>query len=209
MLAYWTAPCAEAATLFLSLAAVANPPGCAMIFAVGTCGASRSIRRRLAWRIARNVLLLLLATDLVGARVLRAFGLSLASLQLAGGALVAAQGWIFAHGADAPEDSPFGGVSPSAALLTFPFSVGPGTLALILAYPPSDASGSDARFLAVFLASAALAATIGLCYAGADGLLARFGARGAQILGRVSGYLLLCIGLEIALAGARAFLRSL
>jgi hypothetical protein len=76
-----------------ALLPILNPPATAPIFLSMTEGASASTRRLLARRIARNTILLLMGSMLVGSYVLDFFGISLPIVRVGGGLIVATAAW--------------------------------------------------------------------------------------------------------------------
>lgn len=82
-------------TFFLVLASifpVVNPPG-SLVFLGLTRGAAPGIRGILAWRIAINSLIVLVCSFLLGALILKFYGISIPILRVAGGFIVAVAGW--------------------------------------------------------------------------------------------------------------------
>jgi multiple antibiotic resistance protein len=83
-------------TFLLVLAAlfpVVNPPGAALAFLSMTKRASVATRRALARRVAINSFFVMAASLLVGAFVLKIYGISVPVLRVAGGLIVATSGW--------------------------------------------------------------------------------------------------------------------
>src|ERR671912_441693 len=87
-------------TFLLVLAAifpVVNPPGTALVFLALTQGAAPELRRELAWRVAKNALMVLVCSLLCGALILQFYGISIPVLRVAGGYVVAVAGWRLLH----------------------------------------------------------------------------------------------------------------
>ncbi|MGH9518715.1 MAG: MarC family protein, partial [Terriglobales bacterium] len=82
------------ATLLVAVALfpIVNPLGSSIIFLGLTGSYDRGIRRSLARRISVNSFLLLLASMLIGGRVLDFFGVSLPVVGIGGGLVVMAMG---------------------------------------------------------------------------------------------------------------------
>ncbi len=130
-----------AALAIAALLPVVNPPGCAPVFLSLTPGASDATRTLLARRLAINGVLLLVAAMLIGSYVLGFFGLSLSVVKIAGGLLVIATGWRLLNSEGASESA---SMAPKVAWaademtrrsfypLTFPLTVGPGSLSVAL-----------------------------------------------------------------------------
>ena len=94
-----------------------------------------------------------------------------------------------------------------------PFTTGPGTISVAIALgsnlPPYGAAGFLPTALGASAAPLALAATIWLCYASGDRIVAALGRSGARVVSRLTAFLLLCVGTQIALNGIADFVRGL
>src|SRR5262249_57621088 len=75
--------------VFAAIFPVVNPPGSALVFLGLTRGATPEIRRILAWRIARNSFFVLVCSLLLGALILKFYGISIPVLRVAGGFILA------------------------------------------------------------------------------------------------------------------------
>jgi multiple antibiotic resistance protein len=195
-----------------TLAPIINPPGAAPIFLSLTSGASEATRSKLAGRIARNSCLLLLMAMTLGSYVLMFFGLSLATIRIAGGLLVIATAWqllLAEHGAELkPVIPPEPALEPLAARsfypLTFPVTVGPGSIAVAITL------GAGVRLDLATLPTEALGAVVGIvavsggiyfCFRFASRLLRVIGGQGTVVLLRLSAFILLAIGVQILCDG--------
>ena len=185
-----------------------NPAGTAPIFLSLTNGESDRARAKLAVRIARNAAVLLAAATLGGSSILLFFGLSIAEIRIAGGLLVIATAWHLMH-TDQRPDAEITALSRRAATglthaafypLTFPVTIGPGSLAIAVTL----GAGAAVRMPSLLGAIAGIvvvSCTIYLCY--------RFAARAARLLGdagtlvlfRLSAFILLAVGVKILADG--------
>lgn len=195
-----------------TLAPIINPPGAAPIFLSMTSGASEATRSKLAGRIARNACLLLLTAMALGSYVLMFFGLSLATIRIAGGFLVIAAAWQLLqteHGAElrpliAPEPS----LDPLAARsfypLTFPVTVGPGSIAVAITLGAGvrlDLATLPAEALGAVVGIVAVSGSVYFCYRFASRLLRVIGGPGTIVLLQLSAFILLAIGVQILCDG--------
>ncbi len=90
---YWLLELLKAAVLIpITLLPIINPVANASIF-IGMTGDNETLGRRMAKQIAINCWMLMLAALLVGAYVLDFFGISLPIVRVAGGLVVAVNGW--------------------------------------------------------------------------------------------------------------------
>jgi multiple antibiotic resistance protein len=202
-----------------ALLPIVNPFGSTPVFLAMTADCSPELRTSLAKRISTNAALLLLVSVFIGTYVLDFFGLSIPVVQVGGGILVCALGWRLLH-QDDPVDHLAGGAPPSAAAissrafypLTLPLTVGPGSISVAItigANHPLDVRSMVTYGAGHVLATFAIALTIYLCFRYADRLLRFMGTTGTSVVLRLSAFILLCIGVQIAWNGASALLATL
>jgi multiple antibiotic resistance protein len=202
--------------VFTALLPIINPPGVAPIFLTYTHGATDRERRLMAKRIALHGFFLLLGAMFVGTYVLKFFGIQLAVVKVAGGLVVAAAGWRLLnaedHGSERKAMSGPAIIKQSFYPLTFPFTIGPGTISVAITLGASLRSRDGIEFLnlaggviGVFL----LLLTVYFAYRFANRLLERLGETGITVFLRLSAFILLAIGVEILWGGASELLRTL
>ena len=204
----------EAVTAFLlafpALFSIVNPPGAAFIFNDVAAGYSGADRARLSNRVAVYSLLVMLCALWGGAYILSFFGISLAALRLAGGAVVALRAWDLLSAPERQEarkqeqaEGPHGRVEDIAFFpLTLPFTTGPGTIAVAVALGAGRPNVAPLPFfLGVSLAAVAIAGVVWLCYRSADRVGGLIGASARRTFARLTAFLLLCIGAQIMIAG--------
>ena len=90
---------------FSVLLPLINPLGSALVFLGLTGEAPASVYRSLARRIAINNVIFLVIIELLGATILRFFGISLPIVQFSGGIVIAAMGWSVLNERDARANS--------------------------------------------------------------------------------------------------------
>lgn len=200
-----------------SLFSIVNPLGSALIFAQVTAGRSHAERVELSRRIGLYAAMLMLVALWAGAPILNFFGVSMAALRIAGGLVVAASAWSLLSTPEArearktQEAGQETGQEAGTNLadiaffpLTLPFTVGPGTIAVAIALGANrPAGGTDMLgfFVGASLAAIALAVMIRFAYGSADRVVLLIGPVLARVLGRLSAFLLLCVGTQITLNG--------
>jgi multiple antibiotic resistance protein len=187
---------------FSGLFSIVNPFGAALIFSQVTPGRTHAERADLARRIAVYSAIIMLVALWGGAYLLGFFGITVPALRVAGGLVVAASAWSLLFHNERHEEtkqqqarSAEGDDAIAFFPLTMPFTAGPGTIAVAIAI------GSTAAAIAV-------AVTVWLAYTSADRIMAFLGATGARVVSRLSAFLLLCIGTQIAMSGVGDFLRG-
>jgi len=193
---------------------VINPLGDAPLFLEMTEGLDQTARASLATRVASYSFGLLLGSMLLGSFVLRLFDLSLAIVQLAGGAVVCALGWKLLNQDDAPK--PAGAATPARvpdvlakALypLTLPLTVDPGSISVAITVGVNHAHGIHSavvKLVAAVIGSGLIALAILLTYRYAWRLSRWLGQRWMVILVRLSAFIVLCIGVQILWNGTKA-----
>jgi multiple antibiotic resistance protein len=210
-------------TFLLVLAAIfpiVNPPGSALVFLALTRGATPEIRRILAGRVARNSFFVLVCSLVLGALILKLYGISIPVLRVAGGLIVAIAGWkLLNEGsrkereASADSDHHSDLLDQAFYPLTLPLTTGPGTIAVVISLGLSRASYTSSTDEIVFiLASLAavivISATVYLCFAYADRVQRLLGPGGTDIAVRLSAFILFCLGVQILWSGGSELLKS-
>ncbi len=204
--------------VFSALFSIINPIGGAIIFSQVTATRTHGERVALSRRIGIYSALVMLVALWAGGPILSFFGVSLAALRLAGGLIVASLAWQLLHQPEKREGAKTDQAQESEGLeaiafypLTLPFTTGPGTISVAVALGSTVAPGGPGYLGFVTAASAAalaMAVTVALAYGSADRLVALLGQSGARIVSRLSAFLLLCIGTQIALTGVAEFVHS-
>jgi multiple antibiotic resistance protein len=206
--------------VYAGLFPVINPLGSAPIFLSLTKGVAADSRNRLALSVAINSFLLLLGSMLCGSYVLEFFGVTIPAVRVAGGALVAFMGWnlLNGRGGATSEPAPQAGVSGAASdgfyPLTLPLTVGPGAISVALTIGAHHAGRPFTAHTALVLGSAflgllALSLTIYAAYRFASPLVSSLGDTGVNALVRLSAFILVCIGVQIAWGGLADLINSL
>jgi multiple antibiotic resistance protein len=218
----------EVATLwqsvFLTVAAllpIVNPLGSAPIFLSMSADLPLGARRHLAWQVAWNALLLLAAAMLVGSHILNFFGISLPIVRVGGGLLVTANGWRLVN---AEDTRPSAGAMPvkeawerevaSRAFypLTFPLTVGPGSISIAITLGARVAGHGTSGLINLFtdlIGVAVIGLIVYLSYRFASRLIAYLGETGTAVFLRMSAFILLCIGVSIMWSGVSELIAPL
>jgi multiple antibiotic resistance protein len=192
---------------------ILNPFGMAPIFYAMTRNLEPGRTQALALRVGLNGFALLTAALLIGSKVLAIFGVSLIAVRIGGGLLLMINGYQLLTSQDADSATPERHTEPDEKALsslafyplTFPLSVGPGSLSVAIAL---GASKQDS-FLASLAGIAVVSLILFLCYRFAHGLSRLLGSTGNMVLLRLSAFILLCIGVQILLNALTEFLKGL
>jgi multiple antibiotic resistance protein len=210
------------ALAFSALLPVINPLGSALIF-LGLVGrAPADVVIGLARRIAISTTLFLLIVELIGAGLLRFFGISLPVVQVAGGFVLAAMGWALLNDKDAPAGTDQGSVVTSDFRsledqvfypLTFPVTAGPGCIVVTLTLS-AHAAGPTVlpdvlAHLGILLAIVVLSFTVFFSYRYSAKITQTISSQTVHGILRVIAFILVCIGVQIAWNGLQALIRSM
>jgi multiple antibiotic resistance protein len=196
---------------------IVDPLAGSPLFLAMTQQYSLEARKALAWRVALNSLVLMVASYFVGAHVLNFFGVSLPVVQVGGGLIVASMGWRMLLEKDEPHQTSRNSVQCSDALhsafypLTLPLTVGPGSISVAVTLGANSTRHYGFHLvviLAALIAMAAVATSVLLCYGLADQLARALGRTGMIVTVRLSSFLLVCIGVQIMWNGISALLSS-
>ncbi len=204
---------------FPALFSIINPFGGAFIFLAATREMSQPVRTRLARQVATYSFFLLNASMLIGAFVLRLFGISIPVLRVAGGIVIALSAWKMLNAGEdtgereaAVEEAGERDASHMAFFpLTMPVTTGPGTISVAIAL----ATGSSGeRNLLAFVVQALLTTSL-ICiliyvlYKSSSRISRAVGATGTAIISRLSAFLLFCIGIQVLWTGIAGLVASL
>jgi multiple antibiotic resistance protein len=209
-------------SMFVAIAAllpIVNPVGSAPIFLSMSADLPGESRRMLSRQVGINAFVLLGAAMLIGSHVLRFFGISIPIVRVGGGMLVVANGWRMLN-SDADRSAERPPVTDAwereAARrafypLTFPLTVGPGSLsiAVTLGTSPSSGTGSILDLVTNLIAAAVVSASVFLSYRFASRLIAFLGETGTTVFERLSSFILLCIGVSILWSGILGLVQPL
>ena len=193
----------------VTVLAVINPVVCGSLFLTLTPNLTAPERRREAAKVALNILIILMASALVGLKVLSIFGISLDVFRVVGGMIIAYMGFDMLRGshtvAQAPPESGDAGVQGSLVPLLM-FAAGPGTITAVVtlaAVHTPDGLPMTAIIAAVVGAGVTFSALI---------LAVRLGprlGRGTQAtVTRFMGLIVASMGMQFVLVGLKAFLEA-
>jgi multiple antibiotic resistance protein len=203
---------------YTGLFSIINPLGSAFVFFAITRALPPEDRKRLAGRVGLYTWITLLVALFGGLYLLRFFGITLPVLCVAGGIIVALTAWQLLTTSDDPMENTLprlaeGRTAAHLAFypLTMPLTVGPGSISVAITLAAEAPSRLQERLAAAALSALAvtlIAITTYLCYRNADRLTRLLGVTGTNIIVRLSGFLLFCIGIQIFWLGARDLLLS-
>jgi multiple antibiotic resistance protein len=193
-----------------------NPAGSAAIFHSMTLGIPEDERRKMARSVGINSFFLVIAATFIGSYVLDFFGISLPSVRIGGGLLVTVSGW---HLLNADDDAPGKAVTDVKTIesrafypLTFPLTVGPGTISAAITIGASLREPGVVlwqRALASLVGLTVIAFTIYLSFRFAARLIRSLGTNGTVVMLRLSAFILMCVGVQIVTNGIIDVVRNI
>lgn len=208
--------------VFATLFPVINPLGGAPIFLNLTQDCSVEVRKKLARSISINSFVMLIVAMLVGPQLLLFFGISLPVLKVAGGLVVAVMGWNILNEGSSKSSNSDGNASEindSTAIksvfypLTLPLTVGPGSLATVIALVVNNkkSTGFDianelSAIVGALLGICAVTLSIYVAYREASRIKRVLGENGTNVLMRLFAFILLAIGIQIMWGGINELL---
>ena len=205
---------------FFALFPPVNPVGTAFVVEPFLHRLTSEERRGAAAKITLYCFLICTGALLIGSWIFNFFGISLPVVQIAGGILICHMGWQLLTSDDGAkgshESSSPGSEKKTGDILfyplAFPMTTGAGTISVILTLSAHSEAGGLSNHLinlsAIFLAIVIMCALIYICYAFTPRLLGRLGARGEQVVNRLSAYLVFCVGIQIASNGIFGLIRN-
>jgi len=206
---------------FVALFPPVNPIGTALVLDPFLHHLTQAERKLAAGKIAFYCFLICTTTLFVGSWLFKLFGISLPVVQIAGGILICRTGWQLLSSGDesrksAETSSPSDHKPVEDILfypLAFPMTTGAGTISVLLtlsAHTSEDAwSPHLINLSAIFLAIVIMSILIYICYAFTPAVLGKLGARGEQIVNRLSAFLVFCVGLQIAATGLKHLMKEM
>ena len=193
----------------VTVLAVINPVVCGSLFLTLTPNLTAPERRREAAKVALNILIILMASALVGLKVLSIFGISLDVFRVVGGMIIAYMGFDMLRGshtvAQAPPESGDAGVQGSLVPLLM-FAAGPGTITAVVTL--AAVHTPDGLPMTAIIAAVVGAGVTFVALTLAVRLGPRLG-RGTQAtVTRFMGLIVASMGMQFVLVGLKAFLEA-
>ncbi len=199
---------------------IVNPIGSAAVFLAMVEPISVDLQRKLVNRITIYSFFLLFLSMLCGGKILSFFGISLYSVQIGGGIIVAFNGW-FLLTKDAQKDStatpnPEEVMNQAFYPYTLPITVGPGSISVAVAlgaHLPSELNAksfvSPGILAASILGTLVTCAIVYVCYRWARSATVLLGKSGTTVLMRLSSFISFCIGVQFLTSGIRSYIATL
>jgi multiple antibiotic resistance protein len=192
----------------VALLVIVDPFGTAVIFASMTTSNTPAERRRQAIRATVIAALVLLVFALLGGWLLRALGIGLPAMKVAGGLLLfllaadMVMGQTFLRAT--PEEQKAGAEQHDVSVfpLAIPLLAGPGGMTSMVLMR-EQARGDPMQFAAVMAAPVVVLVLTLICLLAAGRVAKLLGRTGGHVIGRVLGVLLAALAAQIALDGVK------
>jgi multiple antibiotic resistance protein len=189
----------------VTVLAVINPVVCGAIFSGLTSGFAPTQRQWAAIRVALAILIILIASALIGLKMLSLFGISLDVFRIVGGMIVAYMGFDMLRGHQTVGQTSPGEHARAANSLAplIMFAAGPGTITAIVtlaAVHTPDGLPVTALIAAMVGAGVTFAALLL-----AIGLGSRVGGGTQSTVTRFMGLIVASMGMQFVLTGVKAF----
>ena len=192
---------------FGALFSVMNPFGTVPVFVALTQEYNRSERNKIAFWTSINVLIILLISFFVGKYILLFFGITLNSLKIAGGLIIASSGFALLTGSfnkhkgmkkekvkkDIETRSEI-----SLTPLAMPMIAGPGTMSLLIAYNQEFEGLNSTLIINGSIVLSTIC--IYLILKSSFHIVKLLGASGINALSRIIGFIVIAIGVEFIIS---------
>ena len=197
---------------FIGLLTIVNPPSTLAIYTSLTAGMSEVESRRTARSASLYCLAIMVVSLFAGSLIMKMFGISYPALRIAGGLILASLGHGMLYGKPEVGEVPqarYG--NPAFFPLAMPGITGPGTIAVTIGFATQireyhHAHELVASYVAVLLAMVAVCTIEYLLLRSAHSVMNRLGVTGIEVMTRLSGFLLICVGVQFVASGTKAFM---
>jgi len=193
--------------IVMALLSVMNPLGTVPVFVSLTLDHTHQERKKIVFRTALNVLIILLISFFFGKYILIFFGISLNSLKIAGGLIIALSGFSLLSG----EFNKHKGMKKekvkedlktrtdiSLTPLAIPMVAGPGTISLLITYNQEYEGLTN---ITIILGAIVVASfCIYLVLKSSFYIVKTLGASGINALSRIIGFIVIAIGVEFIIS---------
>lgn len=193
--------------IFGALFSVMNPFGTVPIFVSLTKEHTKLERNKIAFWTSANVLIILLISFFAGKFILLFFGITLNSLKIAGGLIIATSGFALLTGnfnkhkgmkKEKVKEDIKNRTEISLTPLAIPMIAGPGTISLLIAYNQEFHELNNVLIIlgAILLSTVAIYLILKSSFYIAKSL----GASGINALSRIIGFIVIAIGIEFIIS---------
>ena len=199
---------------FSALFSIMNPLGTVPIFVGLTQNNSKKERTSIALWTSFNVLIILIFSFFAGKYLLSFFGISLNSLKIAGGLIIATSGFALLKGKFSEhkgmkksrvKDDIHTRSEISLTPLAIPMLAGPGTISLLITYKQEYTNLMDC--CAILASVVASSLSIFIILKSSHYIVRILGASGINALSRIIGFIVIAIGIELIVVAVLSILK--
>jgi multiple antibiotic resistance protein len=201
-----------AVVTFIGILPIANPFSTAVVFLTITERFSEERRQQQARLACVYMAVILITFLLLGSLIMNFFGISIPGLRIAGGLIVARIGFGMLSSTsenEMPEESREEAVRMDDVAFTplaMPMLSGPGSIAVTIGMA-TDAEGVGEN-LAIVVGIGLVALVSWVVLRASARVVRVLGATGMNAMGRIMGFLLVCVGIQFIVDGTHDFLSS-
>ena len=200
----------------VSLIVITNPPTKIPLFVSLTVGMTCEQRHQQANWAAIYSFLVMLVSLIAGNLLLTFFGISYSAMRIAGGLVVAMIGYQMLFGGQSPNNAPMvrrNKEDYSFFPIAMPGIAGPGTIAVVIGFSTEIAEISTktemvSAFVMTALAIAVTSFIAWLTLRSSEYCSEHLGPSGMAVLGKLMGFILICIGVQFVGSGIKSFITS-
>lgn len=200
----------------VSLIVITNPPTKIPLFVSLTVGMTREQRHQQANWAAIYSFLVMLVSLIAGNLLLTFFGISYSAMRIAGGLVVAMIGYQMLFGGQSPNNAPMvrrNKEDYSFFPIAMPGIAGPGTIAVVIGFSTEIAEISTktemvSAFVMTALAIAVTSFIAWLTLRSSEYCSEHLGPSGMAVLGKLMGFILICIGVQFVGSGIKSFITT-
>ncbi len=199
--------------LFAALFSVMNPFGTVPVFVSLTKEKTKKEVINISFFTSLNVLIILLISFFLGKYLIDFFGISIESLKIAGGLIIATSGFALLNGTFSKHKGMKKSVKEDASKrsditltpLAIPMLAGPGTISLLIAY--NKEYNGLIEIITMILAMVSISILIFFILRSSNYIVKFLGASGLNALSRIIGFIVIAIGVEYVLSVIVQFIK--
>jgi multiple antibiotic resistance protein len=202
-------------TVFAALFSVVNPLGTMPIFIGITEDNTRTERNKIALKASLYMALILTVSYFLGKYLISFFGISIESLRIAGGLIIASSGFALLTGnfskhkgmSDTVKDEAILKEDPSLTPLSIPMLAGPGSISLLISLNENYSNWIET--LVIFLTIPAVGIITWLILRSSYFIVSKLGISGLNSISRIIGFIVIAIGIEYIISSVLTIARQL
>lgn len=199
---------------FGALFSVINPLGTLPIFIGLTQGKEKRVITETAIRTGANMLIILTLSFFFGQYMLSFFGISIQSLKIAGGLIIASSGFALLTGnfskhkgmKEREKDDAFKRSDVSLTPLAMPMLAGPGSISLLISFHEQHQIFREQMTLVMAIVTTCVV-TVSVLFSSRV-IMKALGASGINALSRIIGFIVISIGVEYILSTILSILQT-